>query len=109
MDQLGRSPALREGERAQAAPDQLRLQLRRVAERARPETELLVEERRVPDADRSLGPWRAVVVDHLRVEAGERADELGGVGDRGRGEQELRLRAVGAGEPAQAAEDVRDV
>ena len=65
-------------------------------------------ERRVPERDRPLGPRRRVVADHGDVEPeSARARELAGVRDRRRGEQELRLGAVDAREPAQPPEDVR--
>ena len=84
-------------------------QPRRFSERARPQPELGVEERRVPERDRPLGPGRRVVLDHRRLLAGERQRELAGVRDRGRREQELRLGAVDPREPPQPAQDVRDV
>ena len=109
VDQLGRAPALGEAERAQAARDEVGQQPRRLAERARSQAELLVGQRRVPERDRPLGARRAVVADHRRLRADQRARQLARVGDRGRGEQELRLGAVDARQPPQPAQDVRDV
>ena len=77
------------------------------AERA--DAELLVEERRVPERDRPLGARRGVVLDHGHVEPGQRARKLAGVGDRRRGEQELRVGAVDAREAAQPPQDVADM
>ena len=107
--ELGRLAALRERERALPRLDEPGLQPRAVAERARALAQLLVQQLGVPQADRPLGPRRAVVVDHVRVDAREQADELGGVRDRRRGEQELRLGAVDAGQPPQPPQDVGDV
>ena len=52
---------------------------------------------------------RCVVVDHGRVEAQERVRQLARVGDRRRGEEELRVGPVDLRRPAQAPEDVPDV
>ena len=106
VDQLGRAAALGEAERAQAALDEVGHQPRRLAERARAQAELLVGQRRVPERDRPLGARRAVVADHRRLDAEQRARELAGVGDRRRGEQELRLGAVDAREAAQPPQHV---
>ena len=73
VDELRRLAALREADRAQAAADEPGEQPRRLAERARPQPELGVEERRVPERDRPLRPRRRVVLDHRRLLAGERA------------------------------------
>ena len=54
-------------------------------------------------------PGRGVRLDDRRRPAGEREGELAGVRDRGRREQELRLGAVGAGQPPQPPEHVPDV
>ena len=110
VDQLGRLAALREADRAQAASDEPGQQLRRLAERARAQAELGVEERRVPERDRPLGARRRVVADDRprRAPSSARA-ELAGVRDRRRGEQELRLGAVDPREPPQPPQDVRDV
>ena len=50
-----------------------------------------------------------VVADHGRLDAEQRVRELARVRDRRRGEQELRLGAVDARQPPQAAQHVRDV
>ena len=107
-DQLGSLAALREAERAQAALDEAGHQPRRFAERARAQSELGVGQRRVPQRDRALGSWRAVIVDDLGLDAGD-LRQLSRVGDRGRGEQQLRLGSVDPRDAAQAAEDVADV
>jgi hypothetical protein len=109
VDQLRRLAALREGEGAQPAVDEERLQLRRLREGGRAETELGVEQLRVPEDDRSLGAWRGVVADHRHLLAEERRAELAGVRDRRRREEELRLGAVDPREPQQPAQDVRAV
>ena len=109
VDQLGRLAALREADRAQAASDEPGEQPRRLAERARPQPELGVEQRRVPERDRPLGARRRIVLDDGRLLARERARELAGVRDGGRGEQELRLGSVDPREPPQPPQDVRDV
>ena len=89
--------------------DETGQQPRRLAERARPQSELGVEQRRVPERDRPLGSGRGVVLDDRRVFSCERMRELAGVRDRRRREQELRLGAVDPREPAQPPQDVRDV
>src|SRR5438876_692669 len=55
------------------------------------------------------GPGRAVLADDRRADAEQALDQLAGVGDRRRGEQELRLGAVDRSEPPQPAQYVRDV
>ena len=57
----------------------------------------------------SLGSRCRVVLDDRRLLARERARELAGVRDGGRGEQELRLGSVDPREPPQPAQDIRDV
>ena len=109
MDQLDRLAALREADRPQAVRDEAGEQARGVAERARADAELGVDQLRVPERDRPLGRGRGVAVDHGGRLAEQRLRQLRGVRDRRRGEHELRLRAVRAGQPAQAPEDVRDV
>ena len=89
--------------------DEAREQARRVAESARADAELGVDQLGVPERDRPLGRRRGVAVDHGRRLAEQRFRQLRGVRDRRRREHELRLRPVRAGEPAQAAEHVRDV
>ena len=109
VDQLGGAAALGEAERAQAALDEVGHQLRRLAERARAQPQLLVGQRRVPERDRPLGARRGVVADHRRLDAEQPRAELAGVGDRRRGEQELRVGAVDAREPPQPPQHVGDV
>jgi hypothetical protein len=109
VDQLGGTAALREAERAQAARHEVGHEPRGLAERARAEAEFLAGHRRIPERDGPLGAWRAVVADHGRLRADQRVRELAGVGDRRRGEQELRLGAVDPCEPSQPPEHVRDV
>ena len=83
-------------------------QPRRLAERARAQAELGVEERRVPERDRPLRARRRRRRRRRSTSTpSERARELARVRDRRRREQELRVGAVDAGEPAQPAEDVR--
>ena len=109
MDQLDRLAALREADRPQALRDEPGEQARGVAEGAGADAELGVDQLRVPERDRPLGRGRGVAVDHRRRLAEQRLGELRRVRDRGRGEDELRLRSVGAREPAEAPEDVADV
>jgi hypothetical protein len=109
MDELRCPAALGEADSSQPARDEIRHHPRRLPERARPEAELLVGERRVPERDRALGARGAVVVDDGRFDARERLHELTGVRDRRRREQQLRLGAVHGREPAQPAQDVGDV
>ena len=68
---------------------------RRLAERARAQAELLVEQRRVPERDRPLRARRGVVLDHGRRRARAASGaSCARVRDRRRGEQELRVGAV---------------
>ena len=109
VDELGGLAALGEADRSQAAAGEPCEQSRRLAERARPQPELRVEERRVPERHRPLGARRCVVLHDRRVLARECMRELAGVRDGRRGEEELRLGAVDPREPAQPPQDVRDV
>jgi hypothetical protein len=109
VDQLRGLTALRKAERPEAALDEVGEEPRRLAERARAEAEVLVEEGWVPERDRPFRARRAVVADRVRVEAGEGARELRRVRDRRRGEKELRRGAVDAGQPPEAPDDVPDV
>ncbi len=109
VDQLGGLPALREADRPQPARRELGEQPCGVAERARPEPELRVEERRVPDHDLALGSRGRVFTDDRRRLARELERELARVRDRRRREEELRLRVVDPRQPPEPPEDVRDV
>ena len=109
VDQLGRLAALRERQRPQAALDEHRLQTRRLGERRAAQPELRVLQRRIPEHDGALRARRRVVADDRHLFAEQRGRELARVRDRRGGEQELRLGAVDARQPAQAAEDVRDM
>ena len=109
VDQLDRLAALREADRAQAALREAGEQPRRLAERARPQPELGIGERRVPERDRPLRPRRRIALDHRRRLAEQRRRELTGVRDRRRREHELRLGAVDPRQPPQPPEHVRDV
>ena len=80
-----------------------------VAECARSDAKLGVEEWRVPEEDGPLCLGRRVGIHHGRVDAEEGARLLSGVRDRRGGEEKLRLRAVDGRGPAQPPEDVRDV
>ena len=100
VDQLRGAAALGEDERPLALGHQLGEQLRALGERAAAQAELLVEQRRVPQCNRPLGPRRGVVADDREVEAAEVMGELAGVRDRRRREEELRLRAVHTRETA---------
>src|SRR6185369_13475589 len=59
VDQLGLLAALRETDRPQIALHELRHQPGGVAERARAQSELGVEQLRVPESDGALGAWRS--------------------------------------------------
>ncbi len=109
MDQLDRLAALREADGAETTGHERRQQARGVAEGARAGSELGVDQLRVPERDRPLRRRSGVAVDHRGGLTEERGGELGRVGDRRRGEHELRFRVVRAREPAQAAKHVGDV
>jgi hypothetical protein len=109
VDQLGGAAALREDKSAQASLHQVGHQLRCLRERARALTELLVDQLGIPERDRPLGLRGAVLSDHGEVEARQVARQLAGVGDRRRGEDELRVGAVDPCKPPQAPEDVAHV
>src|SRR5207244_8010996 len=83
--------ALRDTARAQAARDEARHQPRGVAERARAQAELGVDQLGVPENDGALRPRRGVLVDDRRLDTREVADQLAGIGDRRGREDELRL------------------
>ena len=76
VDQLDRLAALREADRPLARGDEAREQARRVAERARADAELGVEQLGVPERDRPLGARRGVAVDHGRRLAEQRLGQL---------------------------------
>ena len=109
MDQLGRLAALREADRPQTARRERGEEPRSVAERARAQPELGVEQRRVPDDDLALGLGGGVRVDDGGGLARQLERELARVRDRCRCEQELRLGVVDPREPPQPPQDVRDV
>ena len=109
VDQLGLLAALREADRAEVAPHELRHQPGGVAERARTQPELGVDQLGIPEGDRPLGARRAVVADHRRLDAEQRVRELAGIRDRRGSEQELRLGAVDARQAAQPSQHVRDM
>ena len=109
VDQLRRLAALGEADRPQAARDELREQSCALAQCARPKLQGLVEHGRVPEGDRPGRARSGVVVDHGRIEAEERTRQLAGVGDRRRGEQELRLRPVDLRCPPEPPQDVSHV
>ena len=109
VDQLRRLPAFREADRPQPPRDELGHELRRIAERACAQPELRVEQLRVPEQDRSFGTRRSVGVDDGRLDACEPGRELARVGDRRRGEQELRVGSIDLRQAAQTTEHVADV
>ena len=109
VDELRRLAALREADRPQAACRELREQSRRLAERARAQAEIDVEERWVPDHDLALRLRRRVEVDDRRGLTRERLRELARVRDRRGREQELRVGVVHARQPSQPAQHVGDV
>ncbi len=71
VDQLGGLAALGEADRSQAARDELGEQPRALAERARPQLQRLVQQRRVPERDRSGRPRCGIVLDDGRLVAEE--------------------------------------
>ena len=107
VDQLGRLAALREADRPLSAPTSSASSLDASASALA----------RRPSSSSSSSGFQSAIVRSARgapspsitcrLDPGERLDELAGVRDRGRGEQELRLGAVDAGEPPQPAQDVR--
>ncbi len=109
VNQLGLLAALREANRPEVALHELRHDPRRVAERARADSELGVEELGIPQRDRALRARCRVVADRRRLDAEQRVRELAGVGDRRGGEQELRLRSVHPRHASQAAKHIGDV
>ena len=109
LDQLDPAPALEEADRPHAVGDQLGEQVGGLRERRAPRPGRLVDQRRVPHRDLAPGPRRAVVVDQLEGRADQPLGQLDRVGDRRRGEQEARLGAVGARDPAQPPQHVGDV
>ena len=110
MQDLDALARLHEADQARAVAHEPREQLGRLGERGAALAEILVGERRVPDRDLPSWRRRAVDVDQAEVLQPRQAlGQLDRVGDRGGGEQEARGRAVGGGDPAQAAQDVGDV
>ena len=69
VHELDRLAALRKTDRAQVALNERREQTRRLAERARAQAELHVDQRRVPQRDRALRLWRGVSTDDRHVDA----------------------------------------
>jgi hypothetical protein len=109
VDQLSCLAALREADRPQPAGHELGQEAGALPERAGTKLQRLVEYRRVPERDRARRPRGAVVGDDPCLDPEERAGELARVGDRRRGEQELRLRAVDTRQPPQPSQHVADV
>ena len=71
--------------------------------------ELGVQQRRVPERDLARGLRRAVDVDHVHLDAGQRRHGLDRVRDGGRRQQELRRRAGDRAGPPQPPQHVGDV
>ena len=109
LDQLDPAPAFEEADRPHPLGDQLGQQVGRLREGRAPRPGRLVDQRRVPHRHLAPGPRRAVVVDQLERRPDQPLGQLDRVGDRRRGEQEARLRAVGARHPAQPPQHVGDV
>ncbi len=109
VDQLRGLPALREADRAQAARHEPRHETRRLAERARAQPELGIEQLGIPQCDRSLGARSCVAIDDRGFGPAERRRELTGVCDRRGCEEQLRARAVDTGEPPEPSQHVGDV
>ena len=109
VDELGGLAALGEADRPEPAVDELREQPRRIAERARANPQVGVDELGVPERDLACRRRGRVDGDRHHVEPGQSRRELVCVGDRGRREHEDGLRTVCEREPSQAPEDVRHV
>ncbi len=109
VNQLCGLPALREADRAQAAGDEVGHQLRCIAQRARAQTKLGVQQLRVPEQDRALGSRSSVFLDDGRLYSRDALRKLAGIGDRRRRHQELRLGSVHLGEATQTTQHVADV
>ena len=110
-DQLHGAAGLDEADRPRALLDELGDHVGGLGQDGAPRAQRLVEERGVPDRD-AAGALRATpssIHEREVVEAGEALGQLDGIGDRRRGEQEARLRPVGRGDPAQAAQHVADM
>ena len=98
-----------EADDAQAAQDRLGDHVARLGQRARALAEGGVEQRRVPEDDRLLGLRRAVVGDLREGQSDELLGERSRVGDGRRGQDEARVGAVVAAQPAQATQHLCDV
>ena len=108
-EHLGREARRREHDRLQALREERERDVARRVERRLADPELAVDDRRVVDREVALAARRAAAVDERHLALGERLGELLRVADRGRGADELGLRAVELAQPPQPAEDVRDV
>ena len=80
-----------------------------LAERGGAGARALVHQRRVPHGDPALGPRGAVARHQPHLVANQLLGQLHRVGDRGAGQHEPRLGAVGQRQPAQAAQHVGHV
>ncbi len=110
MEDLDALARLHEADQARPVAHEPREQLGRLPERRAALAQSLVGQRWVPDRDLTARRRRAVLVDQTHVlQARQALGQLDRVGDRGRGEQEARGRAVGRRDPAQAAQHVGDV
>jgi hypothetical protein len=109
LDQLDAAARVEEADRADLALHQAGEQAGRLRQRRRTLAEALVDERRVPHRDFTLGARGAVLVDQQEVEAGQPLGQVARVGDRRAREDEAGLAAVRACQPPQAPQHVRDV
>jgi len=109
VDQLGGLARGSEADQTRAVEDRLGDHVARLGQRAPPRAHVGVHERRVPEDGCALGVRRAVLRDCAERQTDKLLGERLRVGDRRRGEDELRVRAVRVAEAAQAAHDLGDV
>ena len=109
LDQLDAAARAQEADRSRLRLHQVGQQVGRLAERGSARARALVHQRRVPHRDPALGPRCAVARHQPHLVADQPLGQLDGVGDRGAGQHEPRLGAVGQRQPAQAAQHVGHV
>ena len=109
VDELRGLAALRERQRPQPALDEQRLQAGSFGECRAAKAQLGVEQRRIPEHDRSLGASGSVRADHGDRLADQRRSELAWIGGRRRRQDELRLCSVEPSRSPEPAEHVRHV
>ena len=109
VDQFRRLARRGEADHPRSGQHTLRRHVARLGERAPARAGDGVLQRRVPEDDRALRTGRLVLVDDLERCADEPFGEVLRVGDRRRGEDEARVRPVGAAEPPQPPHDLSHV